>query len=62
MDTDATVRMLSAIGPSVTEPQAIHVEVAGALDDAAVKVIVADSLADWDGVRDRLIAGEYELY
>ncbi len=60
--TEATVRMLSAIGHSVTEPQAIHVEVAGALDDAAVKVIVADSLADWDGVRDRLIAGEYELY
>ena len=60
--TEATVRMLSAIGHPVTEPQAIHVEVAGPLDDAAVKGIVGESLADWDGVRDRLIAGEYELY
>ena len=60
--TEATVRMLSAIGHPVTEPQAIHVEVAGGLDDATTKRIVGESLADWDGVRDRLIAGEYELY
>ena len=60
--TEATVRMLSAIGHPVTEPQAIHVEVAGGPDDAATKRIVSESLADWSGVRDRLIAGEYELY
>ena len=60
--TEATVRMLSAIGHPVTEPQAIHVEVGGTVDDGAVQGIVGESLVDWDGVRDRLIAGEYELY
>jgi S-adenosylmethionine synthetase len=60
--TEATVRMLSAIGHPVTEPQAIHVEIAGDLDDPAIIKIVGESLEDWEGVRDRLIAGEYELY
>jgi hypothetical protein len=46
----------------VTEPQAIHVEIAGELDDPGVIRIVGESLQDWEGVRDRLIAGEYELY
>ncbi len=60
--TEATVRMLSSIGHPVTDPQAIHVEIAGELDDPAVMRIVGESLQDWEGVRDRLIAGEYELY
>ena len=60
--TEATVRMLSSIGHLVTEPQAVHVEIAGELDDRAVMRIVGESLQDWEGVRDRLIAGDYELY
>lgn len=60
--TEATVRMLSAIGHPVTEPQAIHVEIAGDADEAGIVRIVGDALEDWAGVRDRLIAGEYELY
>lgn len=60
--TEATVRMLSAIGHPVTEPQAVHVEVAGDADEAGIVRIVGDALEDWVGVRDRLIAGEYELY
>ena len=60
--TEATIRMLSSIGHPVTEPQAIHVEIAGEPDDPAVTKIVGESLEDWEGVRDRLIAGDYELY
>ncbi len=59
---ETTIRMLSSIGRPVTEPQEVHVEVAGPVDDAAVEMIVKESLADWLGVRDRLIAGQYELY
>ena len=54
--------MLSSIGHPVTEPQVVHVEIAGPADDAAVEVIVKESLSDWLGVRDRLVAGFYELY
>jgi len=60
--TEATVRMLSAIGHPVTAPQAVHVEIAGSVEDAVVGGIVAESLQDWQGVRDRLIDGVYELY
>ena len=64
-ETDAdetTIRMLSSIGRPVTEPQVVDIETAGSVDEAAVEVIVKESLADWEGVRDRLIAGAYELY
>ncbi len=64
-ETDAeetTIRMLSSIGRPVTEPQVVHVETAGVADEAAIEVIVKESLADWEGVRDRLIDGAYELY
>jgi S-adenosylmethionine synthetase len=64
-ETDAhetTIRMLSSIGRPVTEPQVVHVETAGIADEAIVEAIVKESLADWEGVRDRLIAGAYELY
>ena len=59
---ETTIRMLSSIGHPVTEPQMVHVEIAGPADDAAVEVIVKESLSDWLGVRDRLIAGFYDLY
>jgi S-adenosylmethionine synthetase len=59
---ETTIRMLSSIGRPVTEPQVVHVETAGLADEAAIDVIVKESLADWEGVRDRLIAGAYELY
>ncbi|MGB5166973.1 MAG: methionine adenosyltransferase [Acidimicrobiia bacterium] len=59
---EATIRMLSSIGHPVTEPQMVHVEIAGPADDAAVEMIVKESLSDWLGVRDRLIAGYYDLY
>ena len=59
---ETTIRMLSSIGHPVTEPQMVHVEIAGPADDAAVEVIVKESLSDWLGVRDRLIAGSYDLY
>jgi len=59
---ETTIRMLSSIGHPVTEPQVIHVEVAGPADEAAIEIIAKESLSDWAGVRDRLIVGEYELY
>jgi S-adenosylmethionine synthetase len=60
--TETTIRLLSSIGHPVTDPQAAHVEVAGDVDDAAVMTIVRECFADWSGVRDRIIAGRYELY
>ncbi len=60
--TEATVRLLSAIGHPVTEPQVAHVEIVGDVPDSSVAAIVAECFDDWKGVRDRLIAGEYELY
>ncbi len=59
---DVTLRLLSSIGHPVTEPQAVHLEVAGEVDEGAVEVIVKECFADWYGVQTRLIAGEYELY
>jgi S-adenosylmethionine synthetase len=64
-ETDAgetTVRLLSSIGHPVTEPQAVHVEVVGEVDTALVEAIAKESFDDWAGVRDRLIAGHYELF
>ncbi len=59
---ETTIRMLSSIGHPVTEPQVVHIEASGPVDDAAVEIIVKESLSDWIGVRDRLIAGFYELF
>jgi S-adenosylmethionine synthetase len=59
---EGTIRLLSSIGHPVTEPQAVHVEVVGDYDEAAVAVIVKECLEDWQGVLERLIAGEYEIY
>jgi len=64
-ETDAsevTIRLLSSIGHSVTEPQAVHVEVAGNPDEARVRDIAEECFADWSGVTERLVDGQYELY
>ncbi len=60
--TEATIRLLSSIGSPVTEPQATHVEIVGEADEDHLATIAKESLDDWQGVRDRLVAGEYELY
>jgi S-adenosylmethionine synthetase len=59
---ETTIRVLSSIGHPVTEPQAVHIEIAGPADDARIAGIAKESLEDWMGVRDRLIDGAYELY
>jgi len=64
-ETDAsevTIRLLSSIGHFVTEPQAVHIEHAGDPDADQVLRIAEDCFADWAGVTDRLIDGQYELY
>ncbi len=60
--SEVTMRLLSSIGHSVTEPQAVHIEAAGNPDEAQVLDIAEDCFADWAGVTERLIDGEYELY
>lgn len=60
--TEATVKLLSRIGTPVTRPQVVHVQTAGAVPREAITAIVGECLEDWHGVRDRLIAGYYELY
>lgn len=60
--TEATVKLLSRIGSPVTEPQMVHIDVAGDAAPAALRQITEDCLLDWSGVRDRLIAGYYDLY
>jgi S-adenosylmethionine synthetase len=59
---ETTIRLLSSIGRPVTDPEVVHVEIAGEADEARIEGIVKECFADWRGVRDRLIAGEYELY
>jgi len=59
---ETTIRLLSSIGRPVTDPAAVHVEITGDADEAQIAGIVKECFADWRGVRDRLIAGEYELY
>ncbi|MDJ0498855.1 MAG: methionine adenosyltransferase, partial [Acidimicrobiia bacterium] len=59
---ESTIRLLSSIGRPVANPEAVHIEAVGAVDAAQVEKIVAECLNDWRGVRDRLIAGYYELY
>lgn len=60
--SEVTMRLLSSIGHAVTEPQAVHVEVAGSASEERVRVISEECFDDWAGVTDRLIAGEYELF
>ena len=60
--TETTVRLLSSIGHPVTEPQAAHLDVVGPHDEAHVAQVVKECFADWRGVRDRIIDGQYELF
>ena len=60
--SETTIRLLSSIGHPVSEPQAVHVDVVGPHDEAHIAGIVKECFADWQGVRDRIIAGEYELF
>lgn len=60
--SDVTLRLLSSIGHPVTEPQAVHVEASGVIDEPTIRAIAEDCFDDWSGVTQRLIAGEYELY
>jgi S-adenosylmethionine synthetase len=59
---EATTRLLSSIGTPVTDPQSIHVQVHGDIDESAVAAIARECLDDWEAVRDRLIGGSYELF
>lgn len=59
---EVTIRLLSSIGHPVTEPQAVHLELSGEVDEIDVLPVVTECFDDWRGVQDRLIAGEYELY
>ena len=60
--TESTIRMLSSIGRSVADPDTVRIEAVGGADLTQIQTIVTECLADWRGVRDRLIAGYYELY
>ncbi len=60
--TESTVRLLSQIGSPVTQPLAAHIEYAGDADDNLIIDIAQEALSDWNGIRDRLIDGEYILY
>ncbi|HEX6236579.1 MAG TPA: methionine adenosyltransferase [Acidimicrobiales bacterium] len=59
---EVTVTLVSRIGQPVTVPQLVHVAVVGDVDDGRLAGIVHERLADWRGVRDRLLAGHYRLY
>jgi S-adenosylmethionine synthetase len=59
---EATVTLLSRIGNPITRPQLASVAVAGDVDPVTVRHIVDARLADWRGVRDRLLAGHYVLF
>jgi S-adenosylmethionine synthetase len=60
--TESTIRLLSSIGQSVVNPEAVHLEIVGDADEDQIRTIATEAFADWRGVRDRLIAGFYELY
>jgi len=60
--SESTIRLLSSIGRPVSDPEVVHIEKAGDADPADIEGIAKECLADWKGVRDRLIAGYYELY
>jgi S-adenosylmethionine synthetase len=60
--TESTIRLLSSIGRPVSDPEAVHIEKVGDADPSLIERIAIESLRDWRGIRDRLIAGYYELY
>lgn len=60
--SESTIRMLSSIGRSVADAETVHIEKVGDAEPSQIESIAKECLADWRGVRDRLIAGHYELY
>jgi len=60
--SEVTIRLLSSIGHSVTEPQVVHIESDSELDASDAQRIAEDCFGDWAGVTERLIDGQYELY
>ena len=60
--TETTIRLLSSIGHPVNEPQAVHIEVAGNIDEPAIGAIARECFNDFSAVTERLVAGQYELY
>ena len=59
---EVTVELVSRIGAPITEPHAIHVTVAGHVTQARASEALQHCLYDWEGIRDRLLAGRYELF
>jgi S-adenosylmethionine synthetase len=59
---EVTVTIVSRIGDLVTSPRLVDVDIAGDADPTAVAQITQGRLADWQGVRDRLLAGHYPLF
>lgn len=60
--SETTIRLLSSIGHPVNEPQAVHIEVAGNIDEPAIAAIARECFNDYAAVTTRLVAGQYELY
>jgi len=60
--SEVTIRLLSSIGHSVTEPQMVHIETDRDLGEPEALRIAEDCFSDWAGVTERLIDGQYELY
>jgi S-adenosylmethionine synthetase len=59
---EVTVGLLSRIGDPVDQPRAVSIETVEDVDPGRVADVVEACLADWGGVRDRLLAGSYELF
>ena len=65
--TDAQIRVealgaIGKLGPEAEEAVPAMIEALGDADPSVIEQITAECLADWRGVRDRLIDGYYELY
>lgn len=59
---EVTVSLLSRIGSPVTRPAAARVETLEAVEENEVGSALDAALHDWEGGRDRLLAGVYELF
>lgn len=59
---EVTVGLLSRIGAPVSEPVAVRVETLEPVEEERVATVAREVLHDWEGVRDRLLEGRYQLY
>ena len=59
---EVTVGLLSRIGAPVSEPVVARVDTLEPVNEERVAAVVRDVLHDWEGVRNRLLEGHYELY